>query len=242
MPEIAGPAPVRVKRFYKAATVEPRESGHAVLLDGRPARTPARALLCAPTARLAEAVAAEWAEQGETVDPAGMRLTRLLASAIDRGESDHAAWRDAILSFLGTDLLCYRAARPESLVRRQTEEWTPLLDWAETALSLRLAVAEGVIAVTQPEETAARARALLDECSACALGGIGAATEATGSAVIAMATWKQAFPAARLFAAARLDERHQAEMWGEDAEAAAREARLEADYLAAARFLELQNG
>ena len=42
-----------------------------------------------------------------------------------------------------------------------------------------------------------------------------------------------------IFAASRLDERFQAEKWGADAEALARERRIEADFAVAARYLVL---
>ena len=56
-----------MKRFYKTVTVA---AGNRILLDGRPVKTPGRADLAAPTQGLAEAIAAEWSEQGETIDPA----------------------------------------------------------------------------------------------------------------------------------------------------------------------------
>ena len=72
-----------IKRFYDAATVGEIEGGFAVLLDGRVARTPANLNLVTPTRSLTEAIAAEWAAQGETIDAAAMPLTRLANSALD---------------------------------------------------------------------------------------------------------------------------------------------------------------
>src|SRR5688572_4672967 len=70
-------------RFYERAVVGDREgeSGFPVLLDARPARTPAREMLAAPTRPLAEAIAGEWQAQRDVIDPALMPLTRL-ANAI----------------------------------------------------------------------------------------------------------------------------------------------------------------
>ena len=66
-----------MKRFYKQATVSPEEGGVAVLLDGRPVRTPGRNLLRVPTEELAEAIAGEWNGQGEQIDARAMPLTGL---------------------------------------------------------------------------------------------------------------------------------------------------------------------
>jgi len=47
-----------MKRFYKETSVDaaPDGGGHRVLLDGRPMRTPAKAVLVLPNAALAEAI------------------------------------------------------------------------------------------------------------------------------------------------------------------------------------------
>ena len=58
-------------------------------------------------------VAAEWERQRETIDPADMPLTRLLNSAIDGVAHTMAETRADILSYAGSDLLCYRAEEPD---------------------------------------------------------------------------------------------------------------------------------
>ena len=49
-----------MKRFYKETAVDAGDGGFRVLLDGKPMRTPAKAVLVVPTQALAEAIAAEW--------------------------------------------------------------------------------------------------------------------------------------------------------------------------------------
>src|SRR5215475_15659504 len=58
------------RRFYREVAL--RDDPAAVVLDGRPIKTPARRVLAAPSRPLAEAIAAEWRAQTEFVDPAGM--------------------------------------------------------------------------------------------------------------------------------------------------------------------------
>ena len=73
-----------MKRFYKEATAGVADGGgHTVLLDGRPVRTPKKAPLVLPTSALAEAVAGEWASQGEEIAASEMHLLRLANAAID---------------------------------------------------------------------------------------------------------------------------------------------------------------
>src|SRR3546814_8296602 len=71
-----------MKRFYTEAAAVPQDEGFGIALDGRPVRTPGRALLTAPTLALAERIAREWAEQGEKIEPRAMRFTGLANAAI----------------------------------------------------------------------------------------------------------------------------------------------------------------
>ncbi len=77
------PARPLPKRFYKEAVAAPAEGGYGIFLDGRPVNTPAKRRLVAPSQPLAEAIAAEWAKQGETINPATMPLTKLMNTALD---------------------------------------------------------------------------------------------------------------------------------------------------------------
>ena len=103
-----------VKRFYRTVEVREVEGGrHALTLDGRGARTPARNALSATSRALMLKVAAEWERQRETIDPADMPLTRLLNAAIDGVARTMAETRAEILRYAGSDLLCYRAEAPD---------------------------------------------------------------------------------------------------------------------------------
>jgi chaperone required for assembly of F1-ATPase len=233
------PAAFPKKRFYKTARAEAREAGHIVLLDEKPMRTPKGAPLAAPTPALAAAIAAEWADAPDRIDVENMELTRLAVTAIDFGAEGKAAWAEEILKFARSDLLCYRAEEPESLARRQTEVWTPFLDWARASLGATFAATSSIVAISQPEPAIRAIGDRLAKLDPWRLLATRRATEISGSAVLALALEKSAFPPADILAAARLDENFQAERWGWDAEAAEREARIEKDFLNVARFLEL---
>src|ERR1700733_9136461 len=75
--------PALRRRFYERASAASGPEGHAVYLDDKPVRTPARRPLAAPTLPLAQAIAAEWDARREEIDPANMPLTRLANAIID---------------------------------------------------------------------------------------------------------------------------------------------------------------
>jgi chaperone required for assembly of F1-ATPase len=147
-----------MKRFYKETAVDQGDGGHRILLDGRPMRTPAKAVLVVPTRALAEAIAAEWGAVPDKADinVSHLPLTRLAATGLDRVTSQRARVIDDTAKYGGSDMLCYRAGAPETLVKRQQETWQPLLDWADERYGARLIVVEGLAFVEQPADAVAR--------------------------------------------------------------------------------------
>lgn len=226
-----------MKRFYREVATAAGAEGHQVLLDGRPVRTPARQPLVAPSARLAAAIAAEWREQKETIQPAAMPLTRLASTAIDRMPAQRRAAIDEVVAYADTDLLCYRAAEPLELVQRQLEMWQPWLAWLEGAHRARLTVTTSVLPVCQPEAARARLRALIEGLSDWPLVGMHAATTALGSLVLALALSAGRLDPEAALAASLLDERFEIERWGSDPEIERRHATLRQAVEAAATFL-----
>jgi chaperone required for assembly of F1-ATPase len=230
-----------MKTFYTSVSVEPRAGGYAVLLDGKPIRTPAGKPLLAPTPALAEGIAAEWRGQGERLQPATMPLTQLLNTALDR-MAEGKTREDAVAEICGyaaTDLVCFRAPHPPALAARQRAAWQPLLDWLAARHGAALAVTESLSAPAHAPECLARIAAAVAAQDATRLAALHHATGALGSAVIALALAEGRLDTEAAFEAAHLDELHQMRAWGEDAEAMDRLARIRAEVGAAAAFLRL---
>ncbi len=225
------------KRFYEKAEVAETEGGFAVHLDGRAVKTPARKPLVLPTADAAKIVADEFAAQEQVVDPGKMPATRIVNTAIDGIAHDPQAVLEDILRFAGSDLVCYRAGTPQELVRRQTEGWDPLIDWAES-LGARFALAEGVMHVEQSREAlAAFGVHLAAYRDPVALACLHIMTTLTGSAIVALAVAKGEVSAERAWELAHIDEDWTVEQWGEDAEATVRRANREVGMMVAAKML-----
>lgn len=228
-----------MKRFWKDVSVTEGDSGYEVHLDDRPVRTPAKNPLALPTRALAEAVAEEWRAQEGTVQPNLMPFTRISNSALDKV----APQRDAIIALLadygGTDLLCYRAERPEELVARQAAEWDPLLEWADAALGARLISTQGVIPIEQDAAALSALRAPMGALSDFELAAFHDLVSLSGSLVIGFAAAVRQNSAESLWEVARLDERWQIEQWGDDIEAEELNRMKKNDFLLASRVYEL---
>ncbi|MDP3897782.1 MAG: ATP12 family protein, partial [Mesorhizobium sp.] len=213
------------KRFYEQAGVGEVDGAYAVLLDGKPVRTPGKALLALPTERAAALVAAEFAAQETEINPVKMPVLRLANTAIDGVAADPQAVLEDILRFASSDLLFYRADAPEKLVERQAEAWDPVLDWVRTAIGARFILAEGVIHVQQPRESIGAVGIHLQRrADPLRLAAVHVMTSLTGSALLAIAVEAGAIDAETAWKAAHVDEDWQVEQWGPDAEAEARQA------------------
>ncbi len=227
------------RRFYKSATVGPVEGSWGVLLDDKPLRSPAKRPFVLPTEALAAAIAEEWQAQGERIVPQSMPLMQFAATALDRLADDRGRVVEEVAAYGSSDLVCYRAGGPQSLVRRQEELWQPLIVWAADRYDVALNVTAGVVAVEQPAHTLATFRRVLEACDLFALTALAGATSTAGSLVIALALGEDRLSAEEAADAALLDELYQAEKWGIDPEAERRRAAIRADLAAAKRFLTL---
>ena len=227
------------KRFYKTVSVAPTEGGFAVHLDGKPVRTPGKALLALSTEKAAQLVAGEFDAQGETIDPVTMPVLRLVNTAIDGVASDPQAVLEDVLRFASSDLTCYRADAPQGLVERQNQHWDPVIDWARSVLGARFNLAEGIIHVEQPRESIAVLGAhLAQRAEPLRLAAIPVMTSLTGSALLALAVDYGALDGEAAWAAGHVDEDWQIEHWGQDAEAVSRRAARKRDMMAAVSLLD----
>jgi chaperone required for assembly of F1-ATPase len=227
---LPGHSAERARRFYAKAEATAAEGGFPVSLDGRVPRSPRGAPLILPTAALASLVAGEWAAQGSDILFATMPATRLAWTALATAEPGaREAAAERIASFAGSDLICYFADWPATLLALQEALWGPVIDWAEIELGVAFHRTRGVIHQPQPEATIARVGEAASAEDDFALAGIAAATALFGSAILGLALRRGHLAADAAFQLSRLDETHQEERWGVDPEAAARAAEMAAE-------------
>ncbi|GAA4051481.1 ATP12 family chaperone protein [Parerythrobacter jejuensis] len=228
-----------MKRFWKDVRVEQLADGWQVALDGRPLKTQGKREQIVPSEALAQALAAEWDRQGDTVDPASLPGRDMADFAIDRiatGEEDVIS---KLLAFGETDTLCYRAEPGEAVFRRQEEVWEPLVRATEQREGIRLERISGIIHRPQPDASIAALRKRLAEQDAFILAPLLTLSSLSASLCIGLAALQPSADTKALWDAANLEEDWQAELWGEDAEAAEVRARRTADFERAMEFLDL---
>ena len=226
-----------MKRFYKEAAVQRTAHGFSIALDGRTAKTPDGAPLALHSAALADAIAAEWAGQGEEIDD--MPLTRLANTAIDRVRHDRGPALKQMIDFGRHDVVCYRATHPADLVAREAAAWDAPLAWARAHHAIDLATTTGIASIDQPGFSPERLEHDMMALDEFALTGLSATVPILKSLVLALSLADGKLDAAGAHAAAHVNELFQAEKWGRDAEAEGRLAALAAELETANLFHQL---
>jgi chaperone required for assembly of F1-ATPase len=233
----------RIKRFYQNASfVDEGEEGYAVVLDGKFVKTPQGRRVALSSKALASAIAHEWAEQAEWVNPASMPLMRFATTMLD-GVTQRRAEVEAMMgSYAATDLLCYRAEFPQELAALQTAQWDPIVRRVEQALGVRFQMAIGVMPIQQDDGVSHAMRTWVDTLSSEALTALADVTTLTGSLILTYAGAQNILTADDVFQLAHLDEHFQASQWGSDFEATERLALRSQSLLLAMRFYALSLG
>ena len=225
------------KRFYAKADVsKPTAALPSRSTASRSARPRAGRWSC-PVREIADAIAAEWQAQKETIDPLTMPLTRF-ANSVVRGRGRSARGSSPTTSRnICTPIFCSIApAIRKRWSRARPRHWDPVLFWAADTLGAHFILAEGIVHVRQPDSAvdAARAAFPADPWSIAALHVV---TTLTGSALLALALLHGVLDPDQVWAAAHVDEDWNADKWGVDEEVAARRAARLVDFEAAAFIL-----
>jgi chaperone required for assembly of F1-ATPase len=205
-----------MKRFYKDVSIAQQEDGWSILLDNRPVRTPSGQALLPQTKALALAIAKEWDDQQDTINPASMHLLQLQNTLQDRLADAQDGWRDDLLSYLETDLLAYHAPEPEALAARQQQIWMPWLDWLANKGLTKLPITTGFTAIKVPGDVAAYIEQRAREASPAQLLIWRHAAGLTGSSVLSLALIDGACSGADAYHATRVEEQFYSDIANED--------------------------
>lgn len=207
-----------IKKFYKVVETKPLENGFGIFLDGRALKTPAKHALLLPSFTAAQIIAAEWDTQIDEIKPASMPLTRLVNVAIDRTPNTRGAIIDEVAKYATSDLTCYRVSAPQKLAAEQAKHWDPVLEWAAQDLGIKLKPAIDSLALIQSESEIEKVKSTAQNLDDLRLTILGFLVSLTGSAVLGFALLHGAIDANSCFAAIRIEEEHNAQIWGHDYE------------------------
>lgn len=206
-----------MKKFYKQAEAGTAPGGFVIRLDGKLLKTPMLHNLILPSQKLAEGIAAEWNAQGADLVPSSMPLTQLANTMADKAAgSDRIAMNEEVIRYGSSDLVCYFAAHPADLLKRQEECWLPLLTWMKEDQGIVFETVKGIRYINQPDEAMKKIRGIICGLNAAEFTVVQSVAAITGSVVIALALLNGKIDSGSAYNAACVDEIYQLEKWGED--------------------------
>ncbi len=226
-----------LKRFYQQVSVRSAAGGWEVLLDQRVLKTPAQRALVFPSESLARALCEEWAQQAETIDARTMPLMTLTCTALDWVVDNRTKACETLVDYGAHDLICYWDHATQQLLNVQKEIWGPLLERCETALQAPLTTTAGLRAMVQPSQSMQTLARAVVRCSDFQLSALLSLVREGGSLVVGLLAVAGQITEQQALDAVLLHDRYQIDRWGADAEAQARIAAIEHEFVAVFRFL-----
>ena len=205
-----------MKRFYQDASHGEAEEGWPLKLDGKPAKTPAGKFLTSPSKLVAKAIVYEWKGQKEKVDPQSMPLTQIQTTRLDFIDGRQEEAISQILKFVNSDLILYRADKPEELKDKQERIWDPWLDWMSKQFMAHYETTTNLVAVAQDPSIQDSFEGYLRKLDLSELTVFYILTTLTKSPILTMAFLEKECSPADLFQATQIEEMHKAELYGEN--------------------------
>jgi chaperone required for assembly of F1-ATPase len=205
-------------KFYKNAKADILENGYGVFLDGRRLVTPAKKPLIVSTIASAQLIADEWNAQDKIIDTNTMPITRLVNVAIDRAPLTRDALCEEVAKYASTDLICYRTSAPEILYKKQCELWDCELEWFAQKFGISLIGKSDSFEKFQSSENLAKIQNLASEYDDLCLTILAFVTALAGSAILGFAMLNKHLSDNEVFTKIRIEEDHNAAIWGYDDE------------------------
>ena len=96
----------QLKRFYEQVKITQNENEFEVRLDGRPVKTPLKAILRLPSKALAQQIADEWSIIETEINPSQMPMFSFAVTAIDSVFPQLSVLSSEMQNYIMNDLLC----------------------------------------------------------------------------------------------------------------------------------------
>ena len=144
----------------------------------------------------------------------------IFSTTIDRIVNDRDLYINEIMKFVDTDLICYKADKPDELVEFQNKHWDPILLIIKDYIGEEIQVFTGIMPGRQNKQVHNKIKKLIHKFSNIELSILHRLTNIIGSIFISLCVIKGDILKKYICQLCFLDELWQAENWGVEEEAA----------------------
>ena len=194
-------------------------SSYEIFLDNKILRTPLKKKLTIPNEKIAEEIYKEWNQDTNILDTDAMIFYGIISTSIDKIINNRISYINDILSFIDTDLICYRAEEPNDLVQWQSKNWDPILLKIEKYINNKVDVFKGIMPSKQKKGIKLKIIKFLTKFSDLEIIVLHRITNITGSVFLSLCILNNDLIKEKAFELSYLDELWQAENWGYEEEA-----------------------
>ena len=210
-----------MKKFWKTVEVsELTTNSYQILLDKKILKTPMQNDLIFTNYRISYETSLEWDINSDELDTDEMIFFGIFSTAIDRIVNDRVLYINEIMKFVDTDLICYKADKPDELVELQNKHWDPILLIIKNYIGEEIEVFTGIMPRTQNIQVHNKIKKLIHNFSNIELSILHRLTNIIGSIFISLCVIKGDILKKHICQLCFLDELWQAENWGVEEEAA----------------------
>ena len=209
-----------MKKNWKTVQVKEKSINfYQILLDNNVLRTPFKNELVIPNAKIADEIYKEWNQETKFLNTDKMVFYGIMSTSIDKIYGNRKLYIDDLLEFINTDLICYRAEKPNDLVKWQKKNWDPIISEVEIYINNKINIFKGIMPLKQDKEIHLKITTLLTKFSDLEIAVLHRITNITGSIFLTLCILKNNKIKKNAFQLSYLDELWQAKNWGYEEEA-----------------------
>ena len=209
-----------MKKFWKTVKVKKKSCNtYEILLDENVLKTPMKKRLTILNSKIAQEIKKEWNQDTSVLDTDAMIFYGIISTSIDKIINNRMSYINDILSFIDTDLICYRAEEPNDLVQWQNKNWDPILLKVEKYINNKVDIFKGIMPSKQKKEIKFKITTFLTKFSDLEIIVLHRITNITRSVFLSLCILNNDVIKEKAFELSHLDELWQAENWGYEEEA-----------------------
>ena len=209
-----------MKKNWKIVQVKEKSiNSYEILLDNNILRTPLKNELKIPNAKIADEIYKEWNQETKFLNTDKMVFYGIISTSIDKIYGNRKLYIDDLLEFIDTDLICYRAEKPNDLVKWQKKNWDPIISEVEIYINNKINIFKGIMPLKQDKKIRLKIATLLTKFSDLEIATLHRITNITGSIFLTLYVLKNDKIKENVFELSYLDELWQAKNWGYEEEA-----------------------
>ena len=167
------------------------------------------------SAQLADEVVREWNADGKIDSIKNSFYTKLCFSVADMTNKERENVLGRLVEYGSCDPICYIADQPTKLHLKQKSLYTPIIDWAEKFLSIKLIKGSGLLFIEQPPFNSGKIKKYLDDLDNFHLAVVNEITKSLGSLFTCVALYKNAISQELAWEVANVEDNFRIEAWGE---------------------------